>query len=44
MNRWCYRFRCRDCANVQLFGKDAYCVPMKEGRNPIHADDDFIVR
>lgn len=43
-NRWRYCFSCRNCANVQLFGKDAFCVPMKDGRDPIHAGSDFRVR
>lgn len=43
-NRWKYEFRCRDCAKRTLIGKDVYCMPMRAGKDPIHADNDFRVR
>ena len=48
VERWRYDFDCHHCTRVQYI-KDGvrdgfYCVPMTEGRSPIHADDDRVVR
>ena len=46
--RWRYDFDCFHCSRVKYI-KDGvrdgfYCVPMVEGRDPIHADDDRVIR
>lgn len=48
VERWRYDFDCHHCTRVKYI-KDGvrdglYCIPMVEGRDPIHADDDRVVR
>lgn len=42
--RWHYAFSCRNCLNKIRIGADTYCVPLRALRDPIHADDDYVVR
>ena len=44
MNKWKYLFNCDNCLNMQEMRGGRYCVPMVDGREPIHADDDYCVR
>ena len=46
--RWRYDFKCQKCSHLQ-YVKDAirdglYCTVMLSGKDPIHADDDRVVR
>lgn len=42
--RWHYAFSCRNCLNKIRIDTDTYCVPLRALRDPIHADDDYVVR
>lgn len=48
VKRWQYNFDCHHCERVKYIRDGVrngfYCGPMVEGRDPIHADDDRIVR
>ena len=45
MNKWKYYFDCQNCLNLHSYGSGfMYCMPMKNGEHPIHADDDYRVR
>ena len=46
--KWRYDFACRNCGNMQYVKDEIrdgmYCLPLMNGEDPIHADDDRIVR
>lgn len=42
--RWIYDFSCRDCMNKVRIGADSYCIPLRAGRDPLIAGDDYVVR
>lgn len=46
--KWKYAFNCRDCLCIKMLDDGVrhgnYCMPMVNGEDPIHADDDYIVR
>ena len=46
--RWRYDFDCRHCDQVKYLNdgvrKGEYCMVMVTGKDPIHADDDRVVR
>lgn len=44
MNRWRYEFDCKLCTNKEIVGDATYCVPLRAGRERMHADDDYRVR
>lgn len=48
VGKWVYTFNCRDCLRMcELHDgvRDGrYCMPMVNGEDPIHADDDRRVR
>lgn len=41
---WRYDFDCRDCQQQKRISGEIYCVPIREGRHCISADDDYVVR
>lgn len=42
--KWFYAFDCKSCERLKYIGDAFYCVPLMTGNNPIHADDDYVVR
>lgn len=48
VERWRYDFDCHHCTKVKYIKDDIrdgfYCIPMVTGHDPIHADDDRVVR
>lgn len=48
VERWRYDFNCHQCSKVKYVKDNVrdglYCIPMVEGRDTIHADDDRVVR
>lgn len=48
MSKWRYAFNCRDCLETCELHDGVhdgrYCMQTLLGRNPIHADDDYVVR
>lgn len=46
--RWRYDFDCRKCSQVQHIKDEVrdgmYCMPTVLGLDPMHADDDRVVR
>ncbi len=46
--RWRYDFDCRKCSHIKHVKDDVrdgmYCMPTVLGKDPIHADDDRVVR
>ena len=46
--KWKYDFKCRDCENMQYVKDEIrngwYCVLLMNLHDPIHADDDNVVR
>jgi hypothetical protein len=46
--KWRYGFDCRGCLQIREMHdgvhEGRYCVPMLQGRDPIHADDDRVIR
>jgi len=48
MNNWVYDFNCKNCGRIKYIDdgirKGNYCIPIKDGGDPIHADDDYVVR
>lgn len=48
LDRWRYDFDCRNCLQLQYVKDEIrdgmYCIPTKDGADPLHADDDRVVR
>ena len=44
MTKWRYDFDCWNCDNEEVVAGALYCKPTRAGHNPIHADDDYVVR
>ena len=48
VERWRYSFDCHHCTKTKYIKDNIrdgiYCIPYVEGRDPIHADDDRVVR
>lgn len=48
MAGWRYDFRCRECSQLVYHDDELrvgfYCEPMANGEDPIHADNDYVVR
>lgn len=48
VERWKYDFDCHHCTKVKFINDGIrngfYCIPMVDGGDPIHADDDRVVR
>lgn len=49
-NKWRYECDCHNCANVKFVcdpehcRNGYYCIPGIEGKQTVHADDDYVVR
>lgn len=41
---WRYDFDCRNCLQQKRVSGDMYCIPIREGKQCISADDDYVVR
>ena len=48
MKDWTYDFNCKDCGQIKYLNDGVwhgnYCIPTKEGRCRMHADDDHVLR
>ena len=49
MKEWNYAFNCHDCGQIKYIDeggnvKGYYCLPTREGRCLMHADDDHVLR
>lgn len=41
---WRYDFECRRCARLAPRDGAMYCLPIRGGESPLHADDDRVLR
>ena len=41
---WRYDFDCRTCAQIHAINGANYCLPIRNGEDPIHADADRVLR